>query len=85
VDIGPLADFSQLTGFEDALAAIEGASGITIRSFAAGRATVTMTLSVPVELVAELRRRTPFGFSVRHARPDAIILDTEAADSRHAA
>ena len=85
VDVGPLADFSQLTGFEDALGAIQGVSGITIRSFAAGRAALTFTLTEPVELLEALRRQAPFAFAVRAAGSDAVVLDVDSAEDRRAA
>jgi len=85
VEVGPLADFAQLTGFEDAAAAIEGASEITIRQFAAGRATLAMKLSEPVELLRELEQRTPLEFKVRDARQDAVVLDIEPGEQRRVA
>jgi len=39
VDIGPLADFSQLVGFEDAARSIAATSELSIQRFAGGRAT----------------------------------------------
>lgn len=85
VDIGPLADFSQLTGFEDALAGIPGATAITIRTFAAQRATISMVLSEPVELANELASRAPHAFDVRTAAADCLVLDIVAAHPRRAA
>src|SRR5215210_3180504 len=41
VEIGPLRDFAQLTGFEDAAAGVNGASDIRVTRFANGRATVS--------------------------------------------
>ena len=38
VEIGPLNDFAQLTGFEDAAAGIGGASEIHVKRFSRGRA-----------------------------------------------
>jgi len=77
VEIGPLDDFAQLTGFEDAAAAIEGASEITVRRFSGGRATLSLDLTEPVELLAELERLSPFDFRVRDIRGDAIVIDVE--------
>ena len=85
VEVGPLADFSQLTSFEDALGDVQGASGITIRSFAAGRATLRLTLTEPLELVAALRERAPFAFAVRSAHQGGIVLDVDASQGRQAA
>src|SRR5262249_39290183 len=59
VEIGPLRDFAQLTGFEDAAAGVRGASDIRIRRFANRRATLSMRLEDPVELLRELEERAP--------------------------
>jgi hypothetical protein len=85
VEVGPFADFAQLTAFEDAAAAIEGASEIAIRQFAGGRATLSIKLAAPVDLPQELERRTPFRLRVRDARRDAVVLDVEPAEHRRAA
>lgn len=85
VEAGPFADFAQLTTLEDALGTVPGASAVMIRSFASQRATLTMTLSEPVELARELGSRVPFRFSVRAAAHDHLLLDVEAAQQRRAA
>ncbi len=86
VEVGPLADFAALTRFEDAAAGIEGASQITIRRFSDGRATLTMNLTEPVDLLRELEQRAPFDFRVRDTRHDGVVLDVDAAgDQRRAA
>jgi DivIVA protein len=87
VEVGPLADFAQLTGFEDAAAGIDGASEIRVRRFTAGRATVSMKLGEPVELLRELEERAPFEFKVRDTRNDGVILDLDddAPEPRRAA
>ena len=53
LEIGPLGDFSQLVGFEDAVGQI-GASEISVERFSEGRATLSMHLDQPVELLREL-------------------------------
>jgi len=77
VEIGPLSDFSELTGFEDAAAGIRGASEIRVKRFSRGRATVSMNLEDPVQLLSELEWRSPFGFRVRDTRRDGLILDVD--------
>ena len=77
VEVGPLNDFAQLAGFEDAAAKIRGASEIRVTRFSGGRATVTMNLDGPVELLRELEERAPFGFVVRAARRDGLVLEVE--------
>jgi hypothetical protein len=85
VEVGPLDDFAQLTGFEDAARDIAGASEITIRRFTGGRATIAMQLDEPIELVHELKQRAPFEFRVRDARHDAVVLDVDDGESTRAA
>jgi hypothetical protein len=80
VEIGPLNDFAQLTGFEDAAAGIRGASGIHVKRFSRGRATVSMNLADPVALLRELEDRAPFDFVVRDMRSDGLILDVDEDD-----
>jgi hypothetical protein len=75
VEVGPLHDFAQLTGFEDAAARIHGASEIHVKRFSRGRATVSMHLADPVKLLRELEERAPFGFVVRDIRRHGLTLD----------
>jgi hypothetical protein len=78
VEIGPLRDFSQLVGFEDAAGAIVATREISVRRFAQGRATLEMRLAEPVELLRELEERSPFEFVVRDQRPDRLVLDLDS-------
>jgi hypothetical protein len=73
--IGPLGDFSQLVGIEDAIAGI-GASEISVERFSEGRATLSVRLDEPVELLRELEERAALEFRVRRAG-DEVILDVE--------
>ena len=82
VEVGPLTDFAQLTRFEDAAAAIRGASEIHVKRFSRGRATVSMNLSDPVELLRELEERAPFDFVVRDIRGDGLTLDVNEDRSK---
>jgi hypothetical protein len=75
VDVGPLSDFSQLVGFEDAAGAIGATSEISVKRFTQGRATLAMRFKHPVELLRELEERAPFGFVVRDTRSDRVVLD----------
>jgi hypothetical protein len=77
VEVGPLKDFAQLTGFEDAAAGVEGASDIRVKRFSDRRATFSMSLENPVELLRELEERAPFDFVVRDTRRDGLVLDVE--------
>jgi hypothetical protein len=86
LEIGPLGDFSQLVGFEDAVGRA-GASEISIERFSEGRATLSIRHEQPTELLRELEALSNLDFKVRHAAPDNLILDIdEDSDSeRHAA
>jgi hypothetical protein len=77
VEVGPLQDFAQLTMFEDAAAGVEGASEIRVKRFSDRRATFSMNLENPVELLRELEERAPFEFKVRDTRRDGLVLDVE--------
>jgi hypothetical protein len=84
VEIGPLEDFSQLVGFEDAAGAIAATSEISVKRFTRRRATLEMRLAEPVALLQELEERTPFEFRVRDTRSDRVVLDVDE-DQREAA
>lgn len=76
LEIGPLGDFSQLVGFEDVIGAL-GASEISVERFSEGRATLSLRLDEPVELLRELEERAPLEFRVRHAAGDDLVLDVD--------
>jgi hypothetical protein len=76
LEIGPLGDFSQLVGFEDAIGRL-GASEISVERFSEGRATLSMNLDEPVELLRELEERAPLDFRVRRGADDNLILDVD--------
>ncbi len=77
VEIGPLDDFSQLVGFEDAAGQIGATSEISVERFSEGRATLSMRLAEPVELLRELEERSPLEFKVRRTADDNLILDID--------
>lgn len=76
LEIGPLGDFSQLVGFEDAVGKL-GASEISVERFSEGRATLSMRLDQPTELLRELEQLSALDFKVRHNAPDNLILDLD--------
>jgi hypothetical protein len=76
LEIGPLGDFSQLVGFEDAVGQI-GASEISVERFSEGRATLSMNLDQPVDLLRELEELSALDFKVRHTGGDNLILDVD--------
>jgi hypothetical protein len=77
VEIGPLGDFSQLVSLEDAIGQIGGAGEISIERFSEGRATLSMQLDEPIELLRELEERAPLEFRVRRVADDNLILDVD--------
>jgi hypothetical protein len=87
VEIGPFDDFSQLVGFEDAAGQIDATSEISVERFSEGRATISMHLDEPVELLRELEQRSPLDFRVRRTAEDNLILDVDddAGPEQHAA
>ncbi len=76
LEVGPLGDFSQLVGLEDAVGQL-GASEISVERFSEGRATFSMRLDQPVELLRELDELSTLDFKVRHTAPDNLILDVD--------
>lgn len=76
LEIGPLGDFSQLVGLEDAVGQV-GASEISVERFSEGRATLSMNLDEPVDLLGELEELSALDFKVRHTAPDNLILDVD--------
>jgi uncharacterized coiled-coil protein SlyX len=76
LEIGPLGDFSQLVGFENAVGRL-GASEISVERFSEGRATLSMHLDEPVELLRELEENAPFEFQIRRNGGDNLILDVD--------
>jgi hypothetical protein len=78
VEVGPIHDFSQLVGFEDAAGGIGATSEVSVKRFTQGRATLAMRFKHPVELLRELEERAPFEFDVRDTRSDRVVLDVEA-------
>jgi hypothetical protein len=76
VEVGPLGDFSQLVGLEDAIGRL-GASEISVERFSEGRATLSMRLTEPVALLRELEERSPLEFRVRRTAADGLILDVD--------
>lgn len=76
LEIGPLGDFSQLVGFEDAVGQI-GASEIKVDRFSEGRATFSMQLDQPTDLLSELEELSNLDFKVRHNAPGNLILDVD--------
>jgi hypothetical protein len=76
LEIGPLGDFSQLVGFEDAIGEL-GASEISVERFSEGRATLSMHLEEPIDLLQELEEHSALDFRVRHTAPDNLVLDLD--------
>ena len=76
LEIGPLGDFAQLVGLEDAVGQL-GASDISVERFSEGRATLSVRLDQPVELLRELEELSTLDFKVRHTGPDNLILDVD--------
>ena len=63
-----------------------GATDISVERFSEGRATFSMRLDRPVDLLRELEAVSFIDFKVRHTAPDNLILDVdEDGSGRHAA
>ena len=76
LEIGPLGDFSQLVGFENAVGRL-GAQEISVERFSEGRATLSMQFDEPVALLRELEENAPFEFEIRRTADDNVVLDVD--------
>ncbi|HEY5976386.1 MAG TPA: hypothetical protein VIT85_00900 [Solirubrobacterales bacterium] len=76
IDIGPLGDYAQLVGIEDAIGEL-GGTEISVERFSEGRATVSMNLEQPIELLRELEELSSLEFNVRRNGDDNLILDVD--------
>jgi hypothetical protein len=76
LEIGPLGDFSQLVGFENAVGRL-GAQEISVERFSEGRATLSMQFDEPVDLLRELEENAPFDFNIRRTADDNLVLDVD--------
>lgn len=76
LEIGPLGDFSQLVQIENAVGGL-GASEISVERFSEGRATLSLRLDEPVDLLRELEENAPFEFSIRRTAGEGLILDLD--------
>lgn len=74
LEIGPLGDFSQLVGFEDAIGKL-GASAISVERFSEGRATISVLLDEPVRLLEGLEQASPLDFDIRRSSGDSVVLE----------
>ena len=78
VDAGPFPDFAALSTFERALGRVEHVQDVYIRRFADERATIEVTFSHPVDLIAGLASVIPHAFEVLEARDSTLRLDLVA-------
>jgi hypothetical protein len=76
LEIGPLGDFSQLVGIENAIGGL-GATEISVERFSEGRATLSLRLDEPVDLLRELEENAPFDFQIRRTADEGLILDID--------
>jgi hypothetical protein len=83
VEVGPLDKFSQLVDLEDAANEIGSAGEIKVERFHNNRATLTLDLTQPTDLIQELEHHAPFPITIRHTAADRVVLDVEAATEKH--
>ena len=76
LEIGPLGDFSQLVGIEDAIGRL-GAAEISVERFSEGRATLSMQPRRAGRAAARARRERAMEFSIRRTADDSLILDVD--------
>lgn len=78
VDAGPFNDITTLQSFEQALARIEGAEDVYVRSFEGNRALIDVRLSNPVPLVRLLRERLPLPITATDTGEGRLTVDVAA-------
>jgi len=76
LEIGPLGDYAQLVGIEDAIGEL-GGTEISVERFSEGRATLSMNLEQPIELLRELEELSSLEFNVRRTGDEDLILDID--------
>jgi cell division septum initiation protein DivIVA len=83
LDVGPFDDFGELSAFARTIRRIPGVVDVDVGAFADGRATLGITLGVPVVLGRALAETVPAAFAVDSAseRSLAITLATDAPRS----
>jgi cell division septum initiation protein DivIVA len=83
LDVGPFDDFGELSSFARTIRRIPGVVDVDVGAFADGRASLGITLGVPVVLGRALAETVPAAFAVDSAgeRSLAITLAAEAPRS----
>jgi len=74
LDVGPLANFGQLLGIQDAASEIDGAQ-VGIERFSNRRAQLAVQVDDTIDLLRELELRTDLEFTVRARDRDDLVLD----------
>jgi hypothetical protein len=79
VDAGPFTDITTLQAFEQAMARIDGAEDVYVRSFEGDRALIDVRLSNPVPLVRLLREQLPMPMMSTDVGEGRLSVDVTAA------
>jgi chromosome segregation ATPase len=80
LDVGPFEDFGELSAFARTIRRIPGVVDVDVGAFADGRATLGITLGVPVVLGRALAETVPAAFAVDSASERSLAI-TLAADA----
>jgi DivIVA protein len=80
LDVGPFDDFGELSAFARTIRRIPGVVDVDVGAFADGRATLGITLGVPVVLGRALAETVPAAFAVDSASERSLAI-TLAADA----
>ena len=84
VEIGPLGDYSQLVGIEDAIERL-GATRDLDRALLGGPGDAEDEPRRAVDLLRELEEHSPLEFHVRRAADDNLVLDVDDEDPENRA
>jgi hypothetical protein len=78
LDVGPFADFAELSAFERSLARLPKVEDVHIRRFGEERAEIELTLSEETQLVSDLTSNLPYRVDVKPEDERHVIVDVLA-------
>jgi hypothetical protein len=79
LDVGPFADFDELSEFERTLGGLADVDDVYVRRFFGGRAIVEIAAARELPLLDRLAGIVPGGFAVDYAERDALRITLSAA------
>jgi hypothetical protein len=75
LDVGPFADFAELSAFERALARLPKVTDVYIRAFGDERATIELSLTEQTPLAHDLRTKLPYGLRLEQGEDARLLVE----------